>query len=292
MRLFEYACLNDFAVTALTSEVLLSPKPGLVDRLNNGAHFDMDVELFMKSAEVISTYMANFASIGWENRYLPANMLLPIIREVGLQCEIDMFNVTHGVNTHKGAIFSFALISAAMGKHWDHITEISIHDLCNEVATICAGIVRNELKNSDEQNTAGQKIFKKHGIAGARGEAEKGFQSVRLIALPILDRLWGQYSEEKIYLHILMNLVAYTNDTNIISRKGIQGLVFAQDIAKHYLNSGSVFNDQDLMRLKGIDNLFILNNISPGGCADLLAITLYLKSFKAWQMKRGHLDET
>lgn len=287
MRLFEYTCLNDFAVAALKSEVLLSPKPGLVDRLNNGAHFDMDVELFMKSAEVISTYMANFASIGWENRYLPANMFLPIIREVGLQCEIDMFNVTHGVNTHKGAIFSFALISAAMGKYWDHITEISIDDLCNEVANICSGIVNNELKNSDEQNTAGQKIFKKYGIAGARGEAENGFRSVRLIALPILEELSGQHSEEQIYLHILMSLVAYTNDTNIISRKDMKGLIFAQDIAKYYLDSGSVFNDHNLMRLKGVDNLFILNNISPGGCADLLAITLYLKAFQEWQTSRG-----
>lgn len=287
MKLLEYTFLNNLAATALKSEVLLSPKPGLVDRLNNGAHCDMNVELFTKSAGIISTYMEHFVSIGWENRFLPSSMLLPIIREVGIQCEADMFNVTHGINTHKGAIFSFALISAAMGKHWDNIGKVSIDDLCNEVANICSGIVNKELKNSDEQNTAGQKIFKKYGIAGARGEAENGFRSVRLIALPILEDLSGQHSEEQIYLHILMSLVAYTNDTNIISRKGIQGLVFAQDIAKYYLDSGSVFNDHNLMRLKGIDNLFILNNISPGGCADLLAMTLYLKAFQEWQTSRG-----
>ena len=48
--------LSELAVQALKDEVLLTPKPGLVDAANSGAHTDMDLPLFVKSAEALRSY--------------------------------------------------------------------------------------------------------------------------------------------------------------------------------------------------------------------------------------------
>lgn len=41
---------------ALIAEVTLSPKPGLVDALDAGAHSDMDYALFLKSAKTLTPF--------------------------------------------------------------------------------------------------------------------------------------------------------------------------------------------------------------------------------------------
>lgn len=49
---------------AMLTEVNLSPKPGLVDRINNGAHKDMALDDFHRSAEAIHAWLPRFVEYG------------------------------------------------------------------------------------------------------------------------------------------------------------------------------------------------------------------------------------
>ena len=47
------------AEAALWQELELTPKPGLVDRLNNGSHRDMDHALFVRSIAAITPWFSS-----------------------------------------------------------------------------------------------------------------------------------------------------------------------------------------------------------------------------------------
>ena len=54
------------AMQSLMHEVNTTPKPGLVDRRNNGSHRDMDVPLFEASARALKPYFSECVKIGQE----------------------------------------------------------------------------------------------------------------------------------------------------------------------------------------------------------------------------------
>ena len=94
------------AAEAMYREARLTPKPGLVDGENNGAHRDMNIALFMASIRAVSPWFPRFFAQGKATADLPAPQTLLAIRPTGLACEQAMFKATGGVNTHKGGIFS------------------------------------------------------------------------------------------------------------------------------------------------------------------------------------------
>lgn len=51
------------AEAALWQELELTPKPGLVDKLNNGSHRDMDHALFVRSIAAITPWFSRFAEL-------------------------------------------------------------------------------------------------------------------------------------------------------------------------------------------------------------------------------------
>ena len=55
--------LPALAADALWQELELTPKPGLVDRLNNGSHRDMDHALFVRSIMAITPWFLRIASV-------------------------------------------------------------------------------------------------------------------------------------------------------------------------------------------------------------------------------------
>src|ERR1700752_639364 len=108
--------ISSHAHRALVVELMLTPKPGLVDRRNCGAHCDMDLDTFVASARAITPWLQRFVEIGRAHADVPARRFLPLLRASGVRCERTMLQATGGVNTHKGAIFSFALLCAAAGR--------------------------------------------------------------------------------------------------------------------------------------------------------------------------------
>ena len=255
------------AARALRQELDLTPKPGLVDRANSGAHRDMDYALFLASIDAITPWFARFEQAGFDHAHKPAAAQLRLIRPMGIACEQAMFAATHGVNTHKGGIFSLGLLSFAAGRLRGRGWQLSADALCDEVSAICRGLVARELAGRAQAITAGEKQFRDYGLTGARGEAEQGFITVRRAVLPF----WQQEQGERRLHNALLRLMAVNRDSNLVSRGGLAGLRYVQDYAQQLLTTGWEADD-----LRQMDQALIARHLSPGGSADLLAVAYVL----------------
>lgn len=264
------------AYLALHKEVQATPKPGLVDWNNRGAHTDMDMRHFFISANTLRPYFVSFAQTGFLTRDNLPEETFAQIRPIGMEAEKAMFSATGGVNTHKGAIFSLGLLCAAAGRldpsHWQPET------LLNECAAMVKGLVAKDMDGLtlETATTFGQKLYLSHGITGVRGQAELGFPAVLQAGLPTFERALCQGLSENDALCItLLHLLAVTDDTNLIHRSNreTQLQIKAQVAA---LIKEDPF--PDMAAIRKLDEDFIAQNLSPGGSADLLAMTCLLHS--------------
>lgn len=285
--------LARLAHRAMVEEVWLTPKPGLVDRHNSGSHRDMNLHTFLRSARVVADRLPEFVCQGYRLGSVEIRQFLPALRATGMSCERAMYRETGGVNTHKGAIFAFGLLCSAAGRLLARGTPVKTHELCREVADTCRGMVMRELMSVKVPKTAGERFYRCYGFTGARGEAESGFATVLNHGLPAyrdaLSKGWGN----KLALHqVLLTLIAHTDDTNLVSRGGIEGLYFAQREALALLNDGGMENPQAIERLSALDHLFIAKNLSPGGSADLLAVTWFMAHLPGINSKSSLLSSS
>lgn len=266
----------DLAWRAMLTEVNLTPKPGLVDRDNCGAHKDMALEDFHQSAAAIRNWLPRFIAQGASTADRPQSTVLALLRPVGLACEKEMFRVTSGVNTHKGSIFSLGLLCASIGRLYQQRQPVTPELICKTVATLCQGITARELQQHNSQQTAGQRIYHQLGLTGARGEAEAGYPLVLNLALPHYRTLLVKGTESELaLLDTLLLLMAHNNDTNVASRGGAEGLNWLQNRAKTLLRQGGIRQPGDLQQLSEFNSQCIEHNLSPGGSADLLIITWF-----------------
>lgn len=254
------------AAAALVEEVYTTPKPGLVDLNNTGAHRDMTVQTFLYSAAALQPYFREMAELG---RTLPQEALLPALRASGIRAEAAMFKATDGVNTHKGALFSLGILCGCAGRFLAMNRRPSAEDLCGLAADLTRGICARELGVGDE--THGQGVFRKYGARGIRGEAESGFASVRMYSLPCfrqeLER-GTEYGEAAV--KALLSLIAHVPDTTVLHRRGEEIAAWAAEEAARCLAD---YREDTVLEL---DRAFIRENVSHGGCADLLAVTIFL----------------
>lgn len=267
------------ATRALVKEVFLTPKPGLVDRHNSGAHRDMDFQTFMESIWAIGKWFDNFYYYGCFHKALEGASLLNAIRPLGIACEKAMFEATKGVNTHKGAIFSLGLICTAIGHLEGRQEQVNYATICDRVASMCQNIL-NELVTENKHQTAGERLYKLYGFTGARGEATTGFKTVIQHSLPVYLALLKQgHLEQTALLQALMVLMVHNNDTNIVARGGLEGLSFVQRRSQELLDQHVVFSPENLSPLFIFDQQLIDRYLSPGGSADLLSITWFLAQY-------------
>lgn len=268
------------AVQSLLDEVRVTPKPGLVDRHNNGSHTDMDLALFEKSAAALAPYWDECVKIGMESAALAPEETFLRLRRAGLDAEQTMLAATNGVNTHKGAIFLLGILCGAVGRLWN--AEAPCRDaemLCAECARMTAAPLGEELKCL-APNTSGAQFYLRHGMRGARGEVMDGLPGVWKTALPTLKTAVAHGCDREHAAAIaLLHLIARQSDTNMVKRGGIDGAAWGAQQARELLKNDPFPSVQDIAAL---DTQFIQKNLSPGGCADLLALTLLL--FK-WEQK-------
>ncbi len=277
--------VSNIAIKSILFEVSTSPKPGLVDRFNPGAHKDMDFFTFLRSSSVLGPYFYNCTRAGIDFEGNDLKQLLIDIRPIGIKAEKDMFKATGAINTHKGIIFSMGIIAAAAGSLFKELDRdrFDYIEISNRVISISKGITR-ELDNAHnkEDLTYGEKLYLKYGTRGIRGEVESGFQTALDISLPILDQLIleGRYHINDILIEVLLNLVAYTEDSNILGRHNMEILKYAQNESIKTLKLGGYFTDEGKKYIESMDKDFIDRNISPGGSADLLAVSLMMHILK------------
>lgn len=267
--------IASLAVEAILHEAVAGPKPGLVDRYNNGAHKDMDLFTFTSSASVLHPFFSAMAETGsrFENKNL--TKLLGEIRPIGIEAEKAMFKATGGINTHKGLIFSLGILSASTGHFLTHDkSPLDGKCLCDKASQMCLNIVEKELSRSAKIDTNGEKLFKKSGITGIRGEAERGFPSVLNCGLPTLRNSSGAWNNRLI--ETLLKLMTVVEDSNVLHRGDTAALIRMRKQATEALEYGGAFSTDGMEILKQMDMDFTERHISPGGCADLLAVTIFL----------------
>ncbi len=133
-----------------------------------------------------------------------------------------------------------------------------------------------------ERLSKGEAHFLRYGLSGARGEAESGFLTVRTQAMPVFTRMMEETGDSNLaLLQTLLHLMAWNDDTNLVSRGGLAGLNFVQQEAQRLLWQGGVLVDGGLEALRQFDDELIARHLSPGGSADLLAVTWFLSAFPA-----------
>jgi holo-ACP synthase/triphosphoribosyl-dephospho-CoA synthase len=262
------------AFLALTQEVSATPKPGLVDRRNQGAHKDMGVMHFFASANALRPYFCRFAEAGFLTRDMAPEETFAKIRAIGLEAEQAMYKATHGVNTHKGAIFSIGLVCAAAGRLSPE--DWQAEKLLGACAAMTKGLVANDFAGVTEQTakTAGERIFAQYGISGVRGQAEAGFPAVLHTGLPVLEEgLAAGLSMERAGCAALLSMLTATADTNLLARSDRQT---AQKVSREVALLLAKNRYPDGQVLSALDEAFVEKNLSPGGTADLLSAVYFL----------------
>jgi len=264
----------DLARKSLIEEVQTTPKPGLVDCSNNGSHTDMTVDTFKKSADALFPYFEECVMIGIKSAKSKAEETFEKLRQAGIKAEKTMFSATNGVNTHKGIIYSMGVILGALGRLWDPAFSVSTaEDILTECSELTKKSVEKDFAKIDN-TTAGGRSYLSNGERGIRGEAEKGFPSIKNVSLPTYKKeLKTCENKNDAGVITLLHLIANIYDTSIFNRGGEDGVIYAKKYAQKLILKGTPTKDEIIK----MDKDFIEKNLSPGGSADLLAITYFLE---------------
>lgn len=246
----------DLAERALRLELDTTPKPGLVDRRDNGAHKDMDYALMSKSISALRPYLTRLA-VESAKDIDPAK-----IKEIGIEAEKAMLKATSGVNTHKGALFCIGLSVAAascLACSTGAVEAYSFKELVSRAAS--------EIPSA--RGTHGAEAKRSFKAVGALENARAAYPELFADWLPYYRSLEGDpFRCHKTLLHIMTTL----DDTNILHRRGAEGLAHAEAEAARLLED---FSESGLSSL---NKDFIRENISPGGSADMLSLTIFIES--------------
>lgn len=247
------------ASRALQQELDTTPKPGLVDRQDSGAHPDMDYALMCRSIKALHPYFVRLAEESFSPHLLSTSKLI----EVGLDAEKSMLMATGGVNSHKGALFSMGLAVSAVSHLWaigHTVTKESLQSV----------IIRLASSFPVPEGTHGAAVTAQHRVKGALSCAVEGYQDLFASWLPYLQSMdtSDPYALHKLLLFIMTTL----DDTNIYHRGGSDSAAWVKEQSSMLLNSFSTYG------LEQLGQEFVRRNLSPGGSADMLSLTIFVAS--------------
>lgn len=282
------------ATQALQAELDTTPKPGLVDKDNNGAHRDMDYALMQRSIDTLHPYFVKLALLGCADT-LPSHTA---IRDAGIEAEKAMLSATNGVNTHKGALFSMGLAVVAAA-HEERKIAANEEQILKErnggedvLVSLQTTIKALAASFPDTNGTHGSKakLLSKGttAIKGALDNAREGYEMLFAEWLPFyIERRKERdaYTLHKTLLRIMCDL----DDTNVIYRTDLATAEKVKQEARALLDSFSKAHTAEdkekriaaeLLALKDMDKRYTARNISPGGAADMLSLTIFIGSIQ------------
>ena len=261
------------AVDCLLLELETYPKPGLVSHIDAGSHEDMDAGTLRRSATALGPYLCALAEAGAQNSGMGR------LRVIGIEAEAAMLEATAGVNTHRGAIFGLGLLCAAAGARSSGTVETAA-----PLGSIVARRWGKEILNGPVTlRSHGAEARRRYGAGGARCEAADGFPSVYGIGLPALKQaaIMAPADAEAVRVQACFSLIAAVEDTNLLHRGGATGLGFARSAARSFLDRGGVSQRDWRVRARTVHEAFVQGRLSPGGSADLLAMSLFVQALES-----------
>ena len=268
------------ATKALLYEVSISPKAGLVSRLSNGSHRDMDFYTFIDSALSLSKYFSECFIYGQKNNFYSPNFFKNL-RDLGKKAEKEMYEATNGINTHKGTIFSIGILISVLASYFKETDEIDLKILSQKIKTMCSSLI-DELENINNFSTYGEKAFKNYYLTGARGLALSGYDIVLLDGINKLKEFTKSLDFETSCILLLFYYISLLDDTNIVNRTNFETLKEIQILCKNLYeeNIKSLSKEKIRNEMSKLNDIFIEKNISAGGSADLLILTIFIYFIK------------
>ena len=290
------------ATQALQAELDTTPKPGLVDKDNNGAHRDMDYALMQLSINTLHPYFVRLAFLGFADT-LPSHT---VIRDTGIEAEKAMLEATNGVNTHKGALFSMGLaVVAAAYEEKKAAANKEVRGKEREeeyLSSLQLTIKALAASFPDTSGTHGSKAKQLSNstttIKGALDNAREGYEKLFAEWLPFYNE--RRKSHDAHALHkTLLRIMCDLDDTNIIYRTNVATAEEVKQEARALLASfeeayaaedkekcASAIEEKcasaELLALKDMDRRYTERNISPGGAADMLSLTVFIGSIQTY----------
>lgn len=270
--------IGHLASMALQVELDTTPKPGLVDRNDNGAHRDMDHALMQRSIQALHPYFVRLAQLGFTDKQPCHDEIV----NIGIEAEREMFKATGGVNTHKGALFSIGLAAVALaGEAFSRITQaercgtMAYNDVnSKQIQSLSNSIASLARLFPDTNGTHGSKAKVNNILKGALDNAREGYTQLFKAWLPFyIDRIaeGDNYALHKTLLRIMCDL----DDTNIVYRTSIETMKEVKTEARQMLDaSRNIVNFEAALQAMNTD--YIHRNISPGGSADMLSLVVFL----------------
>ncbi len=266
------------ATRALHAELDTTPKPGLVDKDNSGAHRDMDHALMSRSIRAIHPYFVRLALLGFTDD-MPSH---DDIVKTGIEAERAMFEATNGVNTYKGALFSMGLaVVAAAGKAWQGCSITP--------QTLSAAISKLAFAFPDTKGTHGSKAKQTAAsetatFKGALDNAREGYPMLFNDWLPFYANLSKNGEPHALHL-TLLRIMCDLDDTNIVYRTSLAMMKQVKEESRSVLSRwseathGTPQDDggTNLDTILGdMNRSFVQRNISPGGSADMLSLVVFI----------------
>lgn len=282
------------ATQALQAELDTTPKPGLVDKDNNGAHRDMDYALMQRSIDTLHPYFVQLALLGCADT-LPSHTS---IRDAGIEAEKAMLAATNGVNTHKGALFSMGLAVVAAA-HEERKIAANEEQILKErnggedvLVSLQATIKTLAASFPDTNGTHGSKakLLSKGATAikGALDNAREGYEMLFAEWLPFYIERRKEHDAHTLH-KTLLRIMCDLDDTNVIYRTDLATAEEVKQEARALLDNFSKAHTAEdkekriaaeLLALKDMDKRYTARNISPGGAADMLSLTIFIGSIQ------------
>ena len=166
------------------------------------------------------------------------------LRTLGIEAEKAMMEATGGVNTHRGAIFclGLALNAWTQGAHTEELMQLTL-------GKIAGGIY------------AKSQIISSLPPRGAMAMALGGYKQLFEDWLPF-------YRQEKDALKTLLRIMSTLDDTCVVKRVGYER---AQQVKRE---AASLIPGLT----RDLCDRYAAEGISPGGAADMLALTIFIDS--------------
>lgn len=267
------------ATQALQAELDTTPKPGLVDKDNNGAHRDMDYALMQRSIDTLHPYFVKLALLGCADA-LPTHTS---IRDIGIEAEKAMLSATNGVNTHKGALFSMglAVVAAAHEERKIAANEEQIlkernggEDILVSLQTTIKALAAS-FPDTNGTHGSKAKLLSKGATAikGALDNAREGYEMLFAEWLPFYIERRKERDAHTLH-KTLLRIMCDLDDTNVIYRTDLATAEEVKQEARALLDNFSE------AALKDMDRHYTTRNISPGGAADILSLTIFIGSIQ------------